>query len=211
MRRLDTDQDLAAAVDQLIAVEPRFAWVVARHGLPPLRQSEPGLKSLLRIVTDQLISLRAGEAIWSRLANRLDPFEPKAVLACPVAELRALGLSGAKARTFHAAARVFGDRAPLAGSHEALSDDVLTRHLLAISGVGPWTASIYLLTIARATDAWPVADLALQRAAMDLLSLPARPGVRDMAMIAEPWRPFRSAAALLLWSHYRGLKDMPQA
>jgi DNA-3-methyladenine glycosylase II len=210
MTRLDTDQDLAAAVDRLIAVEPRFAQVIARHGLPPLRRGEAGLKSLLRIVTDQLISLRAGEAIWNRLARRLDPFDPKAVLACPEADLRELGLSGAKARTFHAAARAFGDRAPLAGSHEAMTDDVLTRHLLEISGVGPWTASIYLLTIARAADAWPVADLALQRAAMNLLSLPAKPGVRDMAKLAEPWRPFRSAAALLLWSHYRGLKDMPQ-
>lgn len=211
MRRLDTDQDLAAAVDQLIAVEPRFAHIVARHGLPPLRRSEAGLKSLLRIVTDQLISLRAGEAIWNRLAGHLDPFEPEAVLACPEAELRALGLSGAKARTFHAAARAFGDGAPLAGSHDAVPDEELMRHLLGISGVGPWTASIYLLTTVRSADAWPAADLALQRAAMDLLSLPAKPGMRDMAMLAEPWRPFRSAAALLLWSHYRGLKDMPQA
>lgn len=210
MPRLDSEQDLAAAVDRLIAVEPRFAQVVARHGLPPLRRNEAGLKSLLRIVTDQLISLRAGEAIWNRLAGRLDPFDPKAVLACPEAELRALGLSGAKARTFHAAARAFGDGAPLAGGHEAMSEDLLTRHLLEISGVGPWTASIYLLVTVRAADAWPTADLALQLAAMDLLSLAAKPGPRDLAVLAEPWRPFRSAAALLLWSHYRGLKNMPQ-
>lgn len=210
MTPLQTEQDLAAAVDQLIAREPRFGRVVARHGLPPLRPAETGLKSLLRIVTDQLISLRAGETIWNRLAHRLDPFHPAAVLACPVAELRELGLSGAKARTFHAAARAFGPRAPLAGTHGAMPDDELMRRLLEISGVGPWTASIYLLAVARSSDAWPAADLALQRAAMDLLSLTVRPGVRDMTVLAEPWRPFRSAAALLLWSHYRGLKDMPQ-
>jgi DNA-3-methyladenine glycosylase II len=211
MKRLDTDQDLAAAVNQLIVVEPRFAQVVARHGLPPLRQGEAGLKSLLRIVTDQLISLRAGEAIWNRLAQRLEPFDPSAVLSCPEAELRALGLSGAKARSFHESARAFGHGAPLAGGHDAMPDELLTQHLLQISGVGPWTASIYLLTIARSADAWPAADLALQHAAMDLLTLPSRPKTRDMDVLAEPWRPCRSAAALLLWSHYRGLKEMPQA
>ena len=85
------------------------------------------------------------------------------------------------------------------------------RGLLKIPGVGPWTASIYLMTAARSADAWPAADLALQRSAGDLLSLPGKPSAREMALLAEAWRPCRSAAALLLWSHYRGLKGMPQA
>lgn len=209
--RLDTASDLAAAVDRLIAVEPRFARVVARHGLPPLRHGEAGLKSLLRIVTDQLISLQAGEAIWKRLAPALDPFEPHAVLACPEADLRALGLSRAKARTFHAAARAFRDGAFAAGGDDLGSDEDLLRRLTGIPGIGPWTANIYLLIAVRSADAWPAADLALQRAAMDLLSLPARPDARHMTVLAESWRPCRSAAALLLWSHYRELKQMPQA
>jgi DNA-3-methyladenine glycosylase II len=204
MKRLESPADLAAAVDRLISVEPRFAKVLSRHGLPPLRHATPGLETLLRIVTDQLISLKAGEAIWKRLAASLSPFDPKAVLACPEADLRALGLSGAKARTFHAAALAFAPG--LAHS----SDEELFKALTAIAGVGPWTANIYLLTAARSADAWPAADLALQQAAMDLLSLPARPAARDMEQLAEGWRPYRGAAALLLWSHYRGLKRLPQ-
>jgi DNA-3-methyladenine glycosylase II len=210
MTRLDTTDELWAAVARLVAVEPRFARIVERHGLPSLRQEEPGLRSLLRIVTDQLISLSAGEAIWTRLARRLDPFEPGAVLSCPEAELRALGLSAAKARTFHAAAQAFQDGA-LAGAGGLRSEEEWLRLLTGVNGIGPWTANLYLLTTARWADAWPAADLALQRAAMDLLSLPARPDARAMAALAEPWRPVRSAAALLLWSHYRGLKRMPQA
>jgi DNA-3-methyladenine glycosylase II len=209
MKRLETADDLAAAVNWLVACEPRFSGVVARHGLPPLRRSDAGLKSLLRIVTDQLISLKAGEAIWNRLAQRLDPFEPGHVLARTEAELMALGLSGAKARTFRAAARAFGE-GRLDG-HELASDEHLLRSLTEIPGVGPWTANLYLLTVVRSADAWPAADLALQRAAMDLFTLPAKPDARSMMALAEAWRPYRSAAALLLWSHYRGLKRMPQA
>lgn len=207
MNRLDTMEDFKVAVASLVAVEPRFAKVVERHGLPTLRHAEPGLESLLRIVTDQLISLKAGEAIWSRLATRFGQFLPVDVLAASVEELRSLGLSRAKARTFQAAAQAFNDW-PLAG-HVGPNLAEVQRRLLDIPGIGPWTVSIYQLMALRVADAWPAADLALQVAVQDLLDLPERPGARHMVTLAETWRPCRSAAALLLWQHYRGLKGMP--
>lgn len=211
MKRLDTERDLAMAVEYLLVAEPRFAGVVERHGLPALRRSEAGLESLLRIVTDQLISLKAGEAIWTRLKQNLHSLEPDAVLACTRSDLRALGLSGAKARTFHAAAMAFRNGRFATANPGAAADEDILRGLLEIPGVGPWTANIYLMTAVRSADAWPAADLALQRAASDLLALRGKPNAREMALLAEAWRPWRSAAALLLWSHYRGLKQMPQA
>lgn len=208
MERLNHARDLSRAVDRLIETEPRFATVVAAHGLPALRPSPPGLESLLRIVTDQLISLKAGEAIWKRLEAGLGSFEPHVILACPEEELRLLGLSAAKARCFHAAARAFAE------GHlgtDGSSESELIRRLTAIRGVGPWTANLYLLTALGAADAWPAQDLALQEAARHLLGMPARPTPREMDKLATPWRPYRSAAALLLWSHYRGLKGLRQA
>jgi DNA-3-methyladenine glycosylase II len=210
MKRLCTQRDLAMAVEYLLTVEPRFALVVERHGLPPLRRSEAGLESLLRIVTDQLISLKAAEAIWTRLKQSLHSLEPDAILACPESDLRALGLSGGKARTFHAAAHAFRDGRFATAHQDGEADEDIVRELLEIPGVGPWTANIYLMTAVRSADAWPAADLALQRSAGDLLSLPDKPSAREMALLAEAWRPCRSAAALLLWSHYRGLKGFPQ-
>jgi DNA-3-methyladenine glycosylase II len=210
MRRLESESDLAAALEYLIAVEPRFAAVVTRFGLPPLRQSEAGLQSLLRIVTDQLISLKAGEAIWARLTRQMGSFEPAAVLAIPEADLCALGLTRAKARTFHAAARAFQEGRFADAGGGFTSELNLSQRLMEIPGIGPWTANIYLMVVVRSADSWPAADLALQRAAMDLLSLPEKPGSREMTALGEYWRPYRSAAALLLWSHYRGMKRMPQ-
>lgn len=206
MQRLDTERDLRQAVDRLAMVEPRFAGIMAQHGLPSLRHAEPGLRSLLRIVTDQLISLRAGEAIWSRLEARLGGFSPAEVLAASEEELRGLGLSGAKARTFRAAAQAFGEGGLAAQG--SLEEAELQLLLLEIPGIGAWTASIYLLMSHRAADAWPAADLALQVAAQDLLGLPARPSPRAMVVLAEGWRPYRSTAALLLWRHYRALRGM---
>lgn len=208
MERLETMEDLAAAADRLVAIEPRFSEIVSRNGLPRLRHAEPALGSLLRIVTDQLISLKAGEAIWNRLAVRLGNFAPEEVLAQSEADLRSLGLSGAKARTFHAAAKAFAEGEFVAA--DELEEVEVYRRLTAISGVGPWTANIYLLMVLKAADAWPAADLALQSAAQNLLSLPNRPSSGEMARIGQAWRPYRSTAALLLWSHYRGLRAMPQ-
>lgn len=207
MHRLDTEEDLREAVTRLATVEPRFGGVIARHGLPPLRHAEPGLESLLRIITDQLISLKAGEAIWARLASGLGSFRAADIIAASEADLRALGLSGAKARCFRAAAMAFADG--LFDGWENLGEADLHRRLTAIPGVGPWTASIYQLTALRAADAWPAADLALQVAAQDLFGLAGRPTARRMVELAEGWRPCRSAAALLLWRHYRALRGMP--
>lgn len=206
MQRLDTIQDLNAAVEGLCLLEPRFAAILERHGLPALRLAEPGLESLLRIVTDQLISLKAGEAIWTRIAARLGRLTPENVLAASEDELRSLGLSRAKARTFHAAADAFAQGQ--FGKVDGLDAEALLGKLTDIPGVGPWTASIYLIMAHRAADAWPAADLALQLAVQDIFASGVRPSTRDMAALAAAWRPHRTAAALLLWRHYRAMRGM---
>jgi DNA-3-methyladenine glycosylase II len=211
MQRIRTEADLKTAIEQLIAVEPRFSLIHAKHGVPPLRHIEPGLRSLLRIVTDQLISLKAGEAIWKRIEADIVPFEPSIILERGEAGLRKLGLSGSKARTFLAAAEVFARGRCAHEKLDRLADQEAAGELMSIKGIGPWTAQIYLLTALRAADAWAAGDLALQIAAQDLFGIGERPSAKTMDALAEPWRPWRAAAARLLWSHYRGLKAMPQA
>lgn len=206
MSVISDEADLARAVDILAGREARFRSVLHRHGIPPLRRVPGGLESLLRIVTDQLISLQAGAAIWRRIEARFDRLSSEQIAAVSEAELRALGLSGAKARCFLAAARAALDFDHL----HALPDEQMKQALMTISGIGPWTADIYLLTAAGRADAWPAGDLALQIAAADLFELPARPDAKAMQALADAWRPYRSVAARLLWSHYRSLKGMSQ-
>jgi DNA-3-methyladenine glycosylase II len=211
MRTITSISDLTEATEHVVRIEPRFARVIARTGLPALRLTEPGLKSLLRIVTDQLISLKAGEAIWRRIEDRIHPFEPDTILSLTIEQLRALGLSNAKAQTFVAVAHATKSGLLAAHTIERMSDADAAGILRSIRGIGPWTADIYLLTAMGRANAWPAGDLALQMAAQDVLQLQNRPNQRDMQRIAEPWEPVRSAAARLLWSHYRDLKGMSQA
>lgn len=208
---LTHDGDIASHCQRLIALEPRFAAIVSRHGPPPLRRAEGGLPGLLRIVTDQLISLKAGEAIWRRAEAELAPFDAPRIARMREASLMRLGLSGAKARCFKAAAKAVACGALDFTRLDSLPDAEVADALCAIPGIGPWTADIYLLSAMGRADAWPAGDLALQVGAQHLLSLAERPSPRALATLAENWRPHRAVAARLLWSHYRGLKGMTQA
>jgi DNA-3-methyladenine glycosylase II len=204
MKCIRSIAELESAVQALCAVEPRFVSVVVRHGIPSLRESPQGLEGLLIIITEQFLSLKAAASIWARLKLRLGDCSAGEVLACSEAELLGLGLSRAKAKSFHAAAQ-----ADL--NFDGLGAEAIAKKLCGIRGVGPWTADIYLLSVLGAADAWPVGDLALRVAVQDFLKLEVRPEISEMTVYAEAWRPHRAVAARLLWSHYRGLKGLQQA
>ena len=210
MNCIDDTHQLATGTAALTVTDPRFERIVDRHGLPPLRRSTPGLKSLLRIVTDQLISLKAGEAIWRRIEPELEPFDPESIATLPEKRLMGFGLSGAKARTFKAAA-LAADKGHIDFENlGGLPDREVLAALTEIKGIGPWTADIYLLSAMGRADAWPSGDLALQVAAQDLFALASRPLPKDMLQLAEAWRPWRSVAARLLWCHYRAMRGLSQ-
>jgi DNA-3-methyladenine glycosylase II len=210
-RTIETEADLAEGVQWLLACESRFSRVIETCGLPPLRRAPGGLQGLLRIITEQMISLRAADAIWQRLERELAPLDPQAILKRRHATLMKLGLSGAKSRAFHALARAAhrGEFQPDRLNEH--SDEQAVAALIALPGIGPWTADIYVLSCLGRADAWPTGDLALQASAADLFGLANRPDARAMLTLAETWRPWRSVAARLLWAHYRRLKGLPQA
>ena len=191
-------------------IEPRFAPVTLQHGHPPLRHVENNLASLLHIVTEQLISLSAAAAIWGRLQRELQDMSPTAIEGLGIEGLRSAGLSGGKARTFLGLANAVQSGVLDFAALESMTDGQAFESLLKLPGIGPWTAEIYLLTALRRCDVFPSGDRALQLAANDLLQLEAVPSAKLLAARAEAWRPWRSVAARLLWSHYRGLKKMPQ-
>ena len=207
---IETDADIATGAEFLVAREPYFEKVIAVHGLPSSRRVENSLASLLKIVTEQLISLKAADAIWRRVETRLHPFEPHEILQFSVEDLQSLGLTRTKARSFQAIANaIHCGELNFESLHQVPDQDVLAK-LVALPGIGPWTADIYLLTALGRADACPAGDLALQLAAQDLFAMDGRPSPKALLERAENWKPWRSVAARLLWSHYRGLKGLSQ-
>ncbi len=210
MKRLD-DEILAKAVRSLCRKDKRFAAVVKQHGLPSLRATAGGLEAVLQMVTEQFLSLAAAAAIWKRLHARLQPHHPSIILECPQEELMTLGLSRAKARSFHGLAEAVASGAMDFAALETMDDMTAHKTLVALPGIGPWTADIYLLSVLLRPDAWPWGDVALQAAAQNLFDLQERPDKLAMLAIGQKFQPYRAVAARLLWAHYRGMKQMSQA
>ena len=196
------------AAEALRAKDPEFvATLLAVGGPPPLRRREPGFAGLAAIIISQQVSVASASAIFGRLESRLAPLEAVRVAAATEEELRGCGLSTPKIRSLRALAEAvaFGglDLAGLA----ALDAEEAHEKLVAVKGVGPWTADIFLLFCLGHPDAFPAGDLALQEAAKLALRLKARPDAARLERIAERWRPWRGVAARMLWAYYRGVKQ----
>ena len=172
-----------------------------------LRRRPGGFAGLASIIVSQQLSTASANAIWTRLAAQLDPFEPAAVRRARPIRLARAGLSAAKIRALKAIAKaVDGGTLDLAGLVDRPADDA-HRTLIEVHGIGPWTADIYLLFCLGHADTWPAGDLALQEATRLLLALKTRPTSKEMGPLAESWRPWRGAAACMLWSYYRSAKQ----
>lgn len=206
MTRLESQDDLDAAIEHLLERDPRLRTIRRLTGPPALRRRDAGFPGLVAIVVGQQLSTASAAAIWSRLSEAFRPFDHRALRRSRVERLQRLGLSDAKVKTLRALTReIDGGRLDFDALAAADTDDA-RRKLTLIHGIGPWTADLYLLFCLGHADIWPAGDLALQEAMRMLHEHPARPGPREMEALAEPWRPLRGAAAHLLWAYYRAAK-----
>lgn len=165
-------ETFTAALSALAADDPALAAWLQRYGPPTPWWRPAGYSTLARLIVEQQVSLASARAVCRRLE-----------------QLGAL-----------ATALVQGelDLEEL----ESLADNEVRQRLVALKGIGPWTAEVYLLMALRRPDAWPASDLGLLVALKNLYRLPARPTAHQAQELAERWRPHRSAVSWLLWHGY---------
>jgi DNA-3-methyladenine glycosylase II len=204
---IHTEADLDHAIARLIDADPRFRAILSQAGRPPLRRRADGFAGLASIVVSQQVSRASANAIWDRVTTACDPFDHTAVLRARPAKLARAGLSAPKIRTLKAIAKAIDVGELDLPSLVQMPADEAHAALTAVHGIGPWTADVYLLFCIGHADTWPAGDLALQEAARLLLALKTRPTSKEMGPLAESWRPWRGAAACMLWSYYRIAKQ----
>lgn len=211
MRRIESLDDVAAGLDALCTIDPRLIAVRDRAGEVPLRRSPPGFESLVSIIISQQVSKASASAIYGRLTGILNPLTPDAVLSAGDDIFRRAGLSRPKQKTLLAiASAVAEDGLDLHGLCTADADMAL-RQMTAISGIGPWTAEVYLLFSAGHPDIFPAKDVALQAAVADAFGHESRPTDKELYKIAESWKPWRGVASRLFWAYYRELRGREAA
>ncbi len=193
---------VAEGAEWLAAREPRFAEALPLVGALPLRREAEGFAALLRAIVGQQVSVASARAIWARLEG-MGLTEAAALAAATDEDLRAAGLSRQKARYGRALAQAGIDFDAL----RAASDAEVVQTLVAVPGIGVWTAEIYAMFALGRADVFAPGDLALQEGARLLFGLEARPKDKALRAMAEAWSPWRSVAARILWAYYRVAKD----
>jgi DNA-3-methyladenine glycosylase II len=187
----------------LAGAEPRFAQVrgLLTQSLP-LRRKADGFAALLDAIVSQQVSVASAAAVWRKM-DAAGLTRPAALLAASDDDLRAAGLSRQKARYARALAGSGIDFNALRDLPDAQVIDLL----VALPGIGRWTAEIYAMFALGRPDVFAPGDLALQEAARLLFDLPARPSEKEMRAMAEDWSPWRAVAANLLWAYYHVVKE----
>ena len=202
MRRISNLDDVNLGLDALCALDPRLEVVRGMAGEVPLRLTEPGFASLASIVVSQQVSTASARAIYGRFTALVDPLTPEALLAAGEGVFREAGLSRPKQRTLLAVAQAASDGLDLDGLCQLDAQEAMAA-MVAIPGIGPWTAEVYLLFAAGHPDIFPARDVALQSAVGHALGIDPRPGEMALIRLAESWAPWRGVASRLFWAYYR--------
>jgi DNA-3-methyladenine glycosylase II len=190
---------------ELGRLDSAVAAAVERLGEPPLRQWPQGFSTLIDVIVGQQVSTASARAIRGKLRAAVDPLTPEAILATGDDALRACGLSRQKSAYVQDLARHVADgRLDFARLPDLPDDDAIAA-LVAVKGIGVWTAEIYLLFALGRPDVWPAEDLALRIAVQDLHGHPERlTGKAGRAAVAA-WAPWRGIGAMLMWHYYHAL------
>jgi DNA-3-methyladenine glycosylase II len=166
--------------------------------------------TLARSVVGQQISVKAAQSVWSRFSALVSPsggpVSPRAVLSFESPVLREAGLSARKAEYLHDLARHFRDGLVHVDDWQTMEDEAIIEELVAIRGIGRWTAEMFLIFHLMRADVLPLDDLGLLKGiSLNYFSGEAvtRAEARE---VAEAWAPFRSVATWYLW---RSLDPLP--
>ena len=201
-----TAGQLREGLDAIAAREPRMREAIDRAGYPEPRIRDRGYATMLRAIIGQQVSVKAADSIWRKLVAAVGPItDPAALLRCSDEALRGAGLSRQKMLYARSLAAETAEGTLDFGALPADDEEAIAA-LSRVKGIGRWSAEIYLLFAEGRPDIWPAGDLAVQIETGRILGLSGKPTERITRDAAEPWRPYRGAAAVFMWHHY--MSDM---
>ncbi len=202
-----TETTLALAAKDLAKRDKDLAFIFKTYGPPPLWARPPGFSTLIKIILEQQVSLASAASMFARLKQNTVPFQPWRLAELGESHLKGLGLTRQKtAYCLYLSQSVIDGRLNLARLPRMDDADVRSA-LMEVKGLGSWSADVYLLMALLRPDVWPAADLALAIAMTKLKRLKNRPSPAALSKLAEPWRPFRSVAARMLWQYYLAQRE----
>ncbi len=183
--------------------------LIPRFGEARLQSRGDAFTTLARSIVGQQISVKAAQAVWERLATQAGKrgvLEPRAVLALDADMLRSAGLSARKAEYVRDLAAHFVEGRVHANAWPSMDDEAIVDELVAIRGIGRWTAEMFLIFHLLRPNVMPLDDVGLIKG-ISLNYFSGEPVTRAEAReVGDAWAPFRSVATWYVW---RSLDPVP--
>ncbi len=198
---------MSKKADKHLSKDPIMKKIVKEHKMLSLPKSKTVFHELLKSIVYQQISIKAAATIHGRFIDFIgtDDFLPEDLLHYGPEEFRTAGLSARKCDYILNIAQYFVDNKIEESDWEEMSDEEILERLVSIKGVGEWTVQMILIFQLNRPDVLPVKDLAIQQTMVKLYNIKSEKAklLKDMVKVAEPWKPYRSAASLYLWAWKR--------
>jgi DNA-3-methyladenine glycosylase II len=176
-------------------------------GVPEWRVRVGGYAGLARIIAFQQLSTKAAGTIWGRVETLVGKVTPRSILEADIAALRACGMSGPKISHIRSIATAIEDGSLNLRRVAKATDDAAREELVAVKGIGPWTADVYLMFALGRWDVFPHADIGLSEAYRMITGERKRHPPKKFLRTGERWRPYRGVAAHMLWSYINAARD----
>ena len=190
------------AIKKLADKDKKIKNAIIKYGMPNDRITKGGFETLFKMIVGQQISVKAANSVWEKL-KKINANDFKNLLLLSDLKLREAGLSRQKISYSRDLAQKIKNESLVLENLAKLSSEEAHKKLTQVKGIGDWTADIYQLFVLGDMDAFPQADLAVQEGAKRYFQLEIRPSANELVRLAEKWRPFRGAGALVMWQIYR--------
>ncbi|MBI1344362.1 MAG: DNA-3-methyladenine glycosylase 2 family protein [Terrimonas sp.] len=197
-----TNDSFYTYCDQLAKRDPDLRAIISQYGYPPLWTRPNTFQTLVLTILEQQVSLASAYAAFKKLKQKTGYVTPSKILALTDPELRSSYFSRQKIIYVRELALAVSEKRIRLKKMVHQTDDEIRSSLKAIKGIGDWTVDVYLMHALQRTDLFPLGDIALVNSLKKVKGLHPHISREEMISIAEPWRPFRTIAAMILWHDY---------
>jgi DNA-3-methyladenine glycosylase II len=176
--------------------------IIKQHGHPPMWTRPATFQTLILTILEQQVSLASAYAAFKKLREKIGVVTPPKILSLSDEELRACYFSRQKTIYARELAKAIQSKQLQLKKLSTATNDEVRHELKKIKGIGDWTVDVYLMHALQRTDLFPLGDIALVNSLKENKQLHPHITRKKMLAIAEPWRPYRTIAAMILWHAY---------
>jgi len=195
--------------DELSDRDKDLRKIIRQHGYPPVWTRPATFQTLILTILEQQVSLASAYSAFRKLKQRIGYVTPEKILSMSDEEFRSCYFSRQKIIYARELARTIRSGIIKLKKLASCDEHIIRTELKKVKGIGDWTVDVYLMHALQRTDLFPLGDLALMNSLKEVKQLPNSISKEKLLSIAEPWRPYRTIASMILWHRYiqkKGIK-----